>query len=131
MNSGCRSNPHFAFHDDVVNRSVRDRSVVTVAALIARSQTIELPIHVNLALEEIITHLEFYSGWANAMSAVSIAKHAFAHEIGVDQPPSAPARLLPRVLHLPCHRIDVHRPFKQALAKGYTPSPCASETIRQ
>src|SRR5467141_551790 len=55
----------------------RDRSIVTLAALIARNQTIEMPFHFNLALDngvkpreisEIITHLAFYSGWANAMS---------------------------------------------------------------
>lgn len=61
----------------------RDRSVVTVAALIARIQTIEMPFHFALALDngvkpselsEIITHLAFYAGWANAMSAVTVAK---------------------------------------------------------
>ena len=52
--------------------SPRDRSVVTLAALIARNQTIELPKYLSLALDngvkpreiaEIITHLAFYSGW--------------------------------------------------------------------
>src|ERR1700730_1495848 len=65
----------------------RDRSIVTLAALIARNQTIEMPFHFNLALDngvkpreisEIITHLAFYAGWANAMSAVAIAKDVFA-----------------------------------------------------
>lgn len=65
----------------------RHRSVVTVAALIARNQTIELPDHILLALEngvtagevsEIITHLAFYSGWANAMAAVAAAKTVFS-----------------------------------------------------
>jgi 4-carboxymuconolactone decarboxylase len=55
----------------------RDRSLVTLAALIARTQTIEMPFHINLALDngvkpreisETITHLAFYSGWAHAMS---------------------------------------------------------------
>lgn len=63
--------------------SPRDRSVVTVAALIARIQTIEMPFNFSLALDngvkpaelsEIITHLAFYSGWASAMSAVAVAK---------------------------------------------------------
>ena len=58
----------------------RDRSIVTLAALIARNQTIEMPYHFALALDngvkpreisEIITHLAFYAGWANAMSAVA------------------------------------------------------------
>jgi 4-carboxymuconolactone decarboxylase len=56
----------------------RDRSVVTIAALITRNQTIEMSYYFNLALDngvkpgeisEIITHLAFYSGWANAMAA--------------------------------------------------------------
>ena len=60
----------------------RDRSIVTLAALIARNQTIDLAYHVNLALDngvepreisETITHLAFYSGWGNAMSAVAVA----------------------------------------------------------
>jgi 4-carboxymuconolactone decarboxylase len=65
----------------------RDRSIVTVAALIARNQAVELPYYLNLALDngvkpseisEIITHLAFYSGWANAVSAVASAKDIFA-----------------------------------------------------
>ena len=60
----------------------RDRSIVTVAALIARNQTIEMQYYFNLALDngvnpreisEIIMHLAFYSGWANATSAVAAA----------------------------------------------------------
>src|SRR6516165_4635004 len=52
----------------------RDRSVVTLAALIARNQTIEMSYYLNLALNngvepreisEIITHLAFYAGWGN------------------------------------------------------------------
>jgi len=85
--------------------SPRDRSVVTVAALIARIQTIEMSFHFRLALDngvkpselsEIITHLAFYSGWANALFAVSVAKEIF-HErgIGIDQLPSAAPTLLP------------------------------------
>jgi hypothetical protein len=51
--------------------SPRDRSVVAVAALIARNQTTEMPYYFNLALDngvkpreisEITTHLAFYSG---------------------------------------------------------------------
>jgi 4-carboxymuconolactone decarboxylase len=73
----------------------RDRSIVTISALIARNQTIELPYYFNLALHngvkpreisEIITHLAFYSGWENAMSAVAVAKDVFAdRKIGTDQ----------------------------------------------
>jgi 4-carboxymuconolactone decarboxylase len=82
----------------------RDRSIVTIAALIARNQTIEMPYYFNLALDngvkpreisEIITHLAFYSGWANAMSAIAVAKNVFANRgIGADQlPPASPAPL--------------------------------------
>ena len=83
----------------------RDRSIVTLAALIARNQTIEMPYHFNLALDngvkpseisEIITHLAFYSGWSNAMSAVAVAKDVFAeHKIGTDRLPPASVPLLP------------------------------------
>lgn len=85
--------------------SARDRSIVTLAALIARNQTAELPFYLNLALDngvkpreisEIITHLAFYSGWANAMSAVAVAKDVFAaRNIGADQLPAASPPLLP------------------------------------
>src|SRR5438874_4311825 len=70
--------------------SARDRSIVTVAGLIARDQTIEMPYYFNLALDngvnarefsEIITHLAFYSGWPNAMSAVAVAKDVFAERV--------------------------------------------------
>jgi 4-carboxymuconolactone decarboxylase len=83
----------------------RDRGMITIAALIARNQTIEMPYHFNLALDngvkpreisEIITHLAFYSGWANALSAVAVAKDVFAErKIGTDQLPSASPALLP------------------------------------
>jgi 4-carboxymuconolactone decarboxylase len=85
--------------------SPRDRGIATLAALIARNQTIDMPYYLNLALEsgvkpreisEIVTHLAFYSGWANAMSAVAIAKDVFAaRNIGADQLPSASGPLLP------------------------------------
>jgi 4-carboxymuconolactone decarboxylase len=85
--------------------SPRDRSVVTVAALIARIQTVEMPFHFALALEngvkpgelsEIITHLAFYSGWANSMSAVAVAKDIFHQRgIGIDQLPPAKDKPLP------------------------------------
>lgn len=61
--------------DDVWQRpdlSPRDRSLITVAALIALYRTNELPFHLGKALENgvtreeivaTITHLAFYSGW--------------------------------------------------------------------
>jgi 4-carboxymuconolactone decarboxylase len=95
-------------HGDLWKRpglSSRDRSLVTLAALIAREQTIEMPHYLNLALNtgvkpgeisEAITHLAFYSGWANAVSAVAVAKDVFAaRKIGTDQLPAASPALLP------------------------------------
>ncbi len=83
----------------------RDRSVVTVAAVIARIQTVEMPVHFALALEngvkpaelsEIITHLAFYAGWGNAMAAVTVAKGIFHQRgVGVDQLPPAKDKPLP------------------------------------
>jgi alkylhydroperoxidase/carboxymuconolactone decarboxylase family protein YurZ len=70
--------------------SPRDRSLITVAALIALYRTNELPFHLKKALEnginrdeliEVITHLAFYSGWPTANSAVTIAKRVF-EEVG-------------------------------------------------
>jgi 4-carboxymuconolactone decarboxylase len=83
----------------------RDRSLVTVAALIARNQTVEMPYHFKHALDngvkpselsEIIFHLAFYSGWPNAMAAVMIAKDIFAERgIRTDQLPAVSPTLLP------------------------------------
>jgi 4-carboxymuconolactone decarboxylase len=85
--------------------SLRDRSVVTVAALIGRNQMIALSEHLKLALDhgvkpaelsEIITHLAFYSGWANAISAIAIAKDVFAQRnVGPDLLPAGSPALLP------------------------------------
>ena len=67
--------------------SKRDRSLVTVAALVALYRTNQLPGHLKRALEngvtrdeliEAITHLAFYAGWPCAMSAAQIAKEIFA-----------------------------------------------------
>jgi 4-carboxymuconolactone decarboxylase len=67
--------------------SKRDRSLVTVSALIALNRTEQLRFHLEKALEngltkdeliEVITHLAFYSGWPNAMSAIMIAKEIFS-----------------------------------------------------
>jgi 4-carboxymuconolactone decarboxylase len=85
--------------------SPRDRSIVTIAALIARNQTAEQAHYLALALDhgvrpseisEIITHLAFYAGWGSAMAAVPIAKGVFETR-GVSQSelPSASDALLP------------------------------------
>lgn len=85
--------------------SPRDRSIVTLSALIARNQAAEMPRYLGLALDSgvkpseisgLITHLAFYAGWANAMSAVTAAKEVFdARNIGADQLPPMQPELLP------------------------------------
>lgn len=85
--------------------SRRDRSLVTLTALIARNQTTELPLYLELTLDssvkpreisETITHLAFYAGIPSATAAVTAAKAAFAkRNIGTDQLPSASPKLLP------------------------------------
>lgn len=63
--------------------SKRDRSLITVAALVALYRTNELPFHLKFAIQngvtreeliELITHLAFYAGWPNANTAVEIAR---------------------------------------------------------
>jgi len=85
--------------------SRRDRAVITVAALIARNQAGELPFYMNYALDhgvqprelsEIITHLSFYAGWGNGITAAQVAAKIFAERsIGADQLPPASPSLLP------------------------------------
>jgi 4-carboxymuconolactone decarboxylase len=85
--------------------SPRDRSIVTLAALIARDQSVELPHYLNLALDngvtpaeisEIITHLAFYTGWANAVDAIPATRDVFrSRNIGADQVPPASGPQLP------------------------------------
>ncbi len=67
--------------------AARDRSLVTVAALVATGATEQLTYHLNLAREngvteaelvEVITHLAFYAGWPRAMSAMAVAKQVLA-----------------------------------------------------
>jgi 4-carboxymuconolactone decarboxylase len=72
--------------DDVWQRpglSPRDRSLITVASLIALYRSNELPFHLNKAMEngvtreeivETITHLAFYSGWPTASTAIAVAR---------------------------------------------------------
>jgi 4-carboxymuconolactone decarboxylase len=85
--------------------SRRDRSLVTLAVLITRNQTSPLADYIGQALDngvkpaelsELITHLAFYSGWANALAAIGSARDVFAQRgIGPDQLPPASVPLLP------------------------------------
>lgn len=75
--------------DDIWERkelSKRDRSLITVAALIALNRPDQLRFHLGRAVEngvekeeliEAITHLAFYAGWPSAMSAILTAKDLF------------------------------------------------------
>ena len=67
--------------------SLKERSLVTVAALTTSGNTDQLVYHLGLArqngnteaeLIEAITHLAFYAGWPKAMSAMAAAKRVFA-----------------------------------------------------
>jgi len=67
--------------------SKRDRSLATVAALVAMNRPDQLRFHLRFAVEngvkkeeliELITHLAFYSGWPNAMTAVMVAKEVLS-----------------------------------------------------
>jgi 4-carboxymuconolactone decarboxylase len=67
--------------------SKRDRSLVTVAALVALYRTEEMAAHMQRAVDngltaeeliEAITHLAFYCGWPNARTAILAAKKLFA-----------------------------------------------------
>ena len=66
--------------------SPRDRSLITVAVLIAGGNTEQLPGHLNRAkanglseaeLAEVIIHLAFYAGGPRAMSAIRVAREVF------------------------------------------------------
>ena len=69
--------------DDIWTReqlSPRDRSLITVATLVALGRMQQLPWHLNFSrqnglsneeLTEVFTHLAFYAGWPAAVSALS------------------------------------------------------------
>ena len=66
--------------------SPRDRSLITVATLIAGYRSNELPFHLKFAMQngvakeelaEVITHLAFYAGWPCASMATTIARKVF------------------------------------------------------
>ena len=66
--------------------SKRDRSLITVSALIALNRPDQLRSHLIRARDngvtqeevvEAITHLAFYAGWPNAVTAVGVAKEVF------------------------------------------------------
>nr|WP_206439591.1 carboxymuconolactone decarboxylase family protein [Streptomyces scabichelini] len=76
--------------EDVWNRTelaARDRSLITVAALVAGGDADQLRFHLGQAKEngvteteliEAITHLAFYTGWPKAMTAIMTAKQVLS-----------------------------------------------------
>ena len=66
--------------------SKRDRSLITVAALVASHRPMQLKTHVKRALDngvtreeiaEVVTHLAYYAGWPAAMTAAQTAVDAY------------------------------------------------------
>jgi 4-carboxymuconolactone decarboxylase len=66
--------------------SKRDRSLVTVATLIALYRPEQMAAHMQRAIDngvtvdelvEVITHVAFYAGWPSAMTAITMAKGLF------------------------------------------------------
>jgi len=64
----------------------RDRSLVTISALIASGQVAQITYHLNRAMDngltkaqasEVLTQLAFYAGWPNVFSAIPIVKSVF------------------------------------------------------
>ena len=66
--------------------SPRDRSLVTITALVAGGNSEQLGYHISLGrkngltedeVKEAIIHLAFYTGWPKAITAIMIAKDTF------------------------------------------------------
>lgn len=91
--------PQFAhFNDDVLfgevwadeeSLSARDRSLLTVTALITKGVFAQLPYHLQTAkkngiskqeISAVITQLAFYVGWPNAWSAFNLAKQVWSEK---------------------------------------------------
>jgi 4-carboxymuconolactone decarboxylase len=108
--------------------SPRDRSLVTVSALITGNQAGDMSHYFTKALDdgltpaelsETITHLAFYAGWPNAMSAVAAAKGVFtARGVGTDQLPGAQPELLPLDQQAESVRESTNQQTYGAIAPG-------------
>ena len=66
----------------------RDRSLVTVSALVANGQVAQITYHLGRAMDngltqeeasEALTQLAFYSGWPCVFSAMPVVKDVFAN----------------------------------------------------
>ena len=103
----------FAYTQDVLfgdlwkrkDLAPRDRSLVTLSALVANGQAAQMTSHINLGLDNglkpseivgLVTHLAFYTGWPNAMSSVAVARQVFTQRgIPADALDAATVELLP------------------------------------
>lgn len=84
--------------------SKKDRYLVTLSTLVARTQTIGMLHYVNGALDdgvspaeisEVVTQLAFYAGWSTAFAAIDVLKDVFAQRgIGADRLPAIAPTLL-------------------------------------
>ncbi len=104
----------------------RDRSLVTVSALIATGKTQQLTGHLNRALVNgvqpteiagVVTHLAFYTGWPNAVSALNVVEEVFAERkidiAALRQPQSAPITNQDSAPAPAANRLIVVEPGKQ------------------
>ena len=69
--------------------SPRDRSLITVSALIAMNRPEQMRSHMarvrkngvsDAELIEVVTHLAFYAGWPSAVTAVGVARDVFEEQ---------------------------------------------------
>lgn len=69
----------------------RERSLITVAALVAMGQVQQITFHLGRAMDngltaaetgEVLTHLAFYAGWPRAMSALPVVKQVLVDRTG-------------------------------------------------
>ncbi len=97
----------------------RDRALVTFAALVTRQDSADLPAIIAVALDagvtpaelsETVTHLAFYTGWGNALSAARAMAPVFAARgITADSLPPADPTLLPLDQEAEAAREDLVR----------------------
>ncbi|EJJ25147.1 (R)-mandelonitrile lyase [Rhizobium sp. CF142] len=82
--------------------SARDRSLITMTALIAIGQPEQLPFHANRAMDngltsseasEVVAHVAFYAGWPRAMSAVPVLKKVLDVRASAQKTPDAPTEV--------------------------------------
>jgi 4-carboxymuconolactone decarboxylase len=117
-----------AYTDDVLfgdvwirpELSPRDRSLVTISALIAMGRTAQLEGHLGRALANgvkpgeatgVLTHLAIYCGWPSAVSALEVYDRVFTAR-GVDPAIlQAPVSRLPEAASADGQERDVERQF--------------------